>query len=33
MTSAEVSVIGTVVREVLAELLPDVLAGHAPRNG
>jgi hypothetical protein len=33
MTSAEVSVIGTVVREVLAELLPDVLAGQAPRNG
>jgi hypothetical protein len=26
-------VIGTVVREVLAELLPDVLAGQAPRNG
>ncbi|MEA2295396.1 MAG: hypothetical protein QOE86_3035 [Solirubrobacteraceae bacterium] len=33
MTSAEVSAIGTVVREVLAELLPDVLAGQPPRNG
>ena len=34
MTSSDAPVIGTVVREVLAELLPDVqLAGQAPRNG
>jgi hypothetical protein len=33
MTSSDAPAIGTVVREVLAELLPDVLAAQAPRNG
>jgi hypothetical protein len=33
MTSSDPPVIGTVVREVLAELLPDVISGPARRNG